>query len=399
MKNRAGIFPIIPFLIVFTFLTSCKQQKTEWQGTIEVVDGVIVVRNPAEPLFGDIDLELVQDLSIGNELDENYLFYKVRDIGVDTRDKIYVLDAGNRRIQVFNKSGKYVKTIGQRGQGPGEFENPVNLFIDKEDNLYVLDNRTITVFDDRGTYINTIQTEIQISEFSVASDGTIIARLNPSLESKKSIVHINQNGAVINKYAEYPDVKPAVRKGQRRGSYTIFTAFHDYTPHPRFCLIDEARFIYGFPLEYKLNISEISGNLLMVVKKDEISESIGRVEKNKIIRELEESISQGGRKWPNGTLEEACKFPPHRPFYRNILVDEKKRIYVLRVMSVLEEDKDIEIDIFSESGYYIYKTRLPISPSIIRNGNVYEILTSEETEEEIIKKYRIKNWDQIKEGI
>ena len=389
----------LPILSILLLLGFSINQKPQWKGKIEEENGVKVIKNPKEPLFGEIIFDLEENFSIGNELDENYLFYKVRDIGVDTKDRIYVLDAGNRRVQVFNKLGQYVMTIGQRGQGPGEFENPVDLFIDTEDKLYVLDNRRVTVFDAKGSYISTIRTEIQISEFSVTSHGTIIARLNPSLERKKSIVRINQNGAVINKYGEYPDVKPAVRKGQRRGSYTIFTAFHDYTAHPRFCLIDEVRFIYGSPLEYKLNISEIPGNLIMIIKKDEFSESIGRVEKDKIIAELEESISRSGRKWPKGALEEASKFPPHRPFYRDILVDEVKRIYVLKVMSVLNEDQDIEADIYSESGYYIYKTSLPFYPSIIRSGNLYGIVSSEETGEEIIKKYTIKNWDQIKEGI
>ena len=233
----------LPILSILLLLGFSINQKPQWKGKIEEENGVKVIKNPKEPLFDEIIFDLEENFSIGNELDENYLFYKVRDIGVDTKDRIYVLDAGNRRVQVFNKLGQYVMTIGQRGQGPGEFENPVDLFIDTEDKLYVLDNRRVTVFDAKGSYISTIRTEIQISEFSVTSHGTIIARLNPSLERKKSIVRINQNGAVINKYGEYPDVKPAVRKGQRRGSYTIFTAFHDYTAHPRFCLIDEVRFI------------------------------------------------------------------------------------------------------------------------------------------------------------
>ena len=67
--------------------------------------------------------------------------------------------------------------------------------------------------------------------------------------------------------------------------------------------------------------------------------------------ELEESISQSGRIWPEGVLEEACRFPSHRPFYRDILIDEKKRIHVIRVMSVLNESKGIEIDIFTLLSY------------------------------------------------
>ena len=52
--------------LVFTLFCCCSQ-KAEWQGTIEVVDGVIVVKNPKEPLYiGDV-LELEGDLSIGEK--------------------------------------------------------------------------------------------------------------------------------------------------------------------------------------------------------------------------------------------------------------------------------------------------------------------------------------------
>ena len=38
-------------LVYFAFMTlSCTQNETEWKGTIEEIDGVLVVRNPEEPI-------------------------------------------------------------------------------------------------------------------------------------------------------------------------------------------------------------------------------------------------------------------------------------------------------------------------------------------------------------
>jgi hypothetical protein len=52
------------------------------------------------------------------------LFHNAKDLAVDSSGNIYVLDAGNRRVQVFDRNGKFLRTLGGRGQGPGEFQEP-----------------------------------------------------------------------------------------------------------------------------------------------------------------------------------------------------------------------------------------------------------------------------------
>jgi len=65
---------------------------------------------------------LKEDLSIGVEGgDENLLFGSVADIGLDAAGNIYVLDWENRRVQVFDPKGKFLRSIvGKQGQGPEE---------------------------------------------------------------------------------------------------------------------------------------------------------------------------------------------------------------------------------------------------------------------------------------
>jgi len=86
-------------------------------------------------LFGEIKFELEEDLSIGSEENENFLFYRAWNIAVDKEGNIYVSDGGNHRIQKFDSDGNHLQTIGRKGQGPGEFESPSNLFLDFEGNI------------------------------------------------------------------------------------------------------------------------------------------------------------------------------------------------------------------------------------------------------------------------
>lgn len=39
MRSKVNIIPVILLLSVFIVLISCRQQKSEWKGTVEEVDG------------------------------------------------------------------------------------------------------------------------------------------------------------------------------------------------------------------------------------------------------------------------------------------------------------------------------------------------------------------------
>jgi DNA-binding beta-propeller fold protein YncE len=66
---------------------------------------------------------------------------------------VYVADAGSHTIHVFGHDGEFLRQIGARGVGPGQFNFPTHLHIDRSDRLYVSDtlNYRIQVFgpDDR----------------------------------------------------------------------------------------------------------------------------------------------------------------------------------------------------------------------------------------------------------
>ena len=75
MKNKTSIPAMITFIFVSVIFISFGKQIEKWKGTIEEENGVKVIRNPNDPLYGEIKFELEEDLSIGNEEDENYAFY------------------------------------------------------------------------------------------------------------------------------------------------------------------------------------------------------------------------------------------------------------------------------------------------------------------------------------
>ena len=58
--------------LIQSLFNACGDKKPEWQGLTEEVDGVKVITNPNEPIYGELTFELEEDLTIGNKSLKNY---------------------------------------------------------------------------------------------------------------------------------------------------------------------------------------------------------------------------------------------------------------------------------------------------------------------------------------
>jgi DNA-binding beta-propeller fold protein YncE len=78
------------------------------------------------------------------------------DVGFAPNGDFYVTDGyASARVMKFSHDGKYLLEWGSRGNGPGQFELPHNVVVDKQSRVYVTDreNRRIEVFDPNGKFL------------------------------------------------------------------------------------------------------------------------------------------------------------------------------------------------------------------------------------------------------
>ena len=81
------------------------------------------------------------------------------DVAWDSAGNIYVADGyGNARIAKFDRNGRFIKSWGSRGSENGQLDKPLSIAIDGRDNVYIADrgNKRIQVFDKDGVFIRQI---------------------------------------------------------------------------------------------------------------------------------------------------------------------------------------------------------------------------------------------------
>jgi len=114
MKSKTKIVWLAFVLISFFVVGAVGDQKAGWKGQVEEEEGVKVIKNPQNPLYGEIELELELDLSIGGDVaDENYNFILISDVEVDDEGNIYVPE-GNCMWMTLEKFIFSVRTIPTR---------------------------------------------------------------------------------------------------------------------------------------------------------------------------------------------------------------------------------------------------------------------------------------------
>jgi hypothetical protein len=134
-------------LLVSRIESKALDAKPQWKGKIETENGVKVVRNPAEPLYREFVFDLEEDLAIGGDpTKESAYFPRGGVLSVDNEGNLYIADFGNGRVQMFDKNGKFVRQIGRKGQGPGEYSFPSRVLFDPEGNPCVWSSRGLICF-------------------------------------------------------------------------------------------------------------------------------------------------------------------------------------------------------------------------------------------------------------
>ncbi len=120
--RREAIRYFIIFTIAMALSTPGAHPQKSYPVVTEIKNGVKTITNPEYPREGRFTAKLTLEMTCGEEgAVEAATLNKPIDLRIDDQGSVYVMDMGDGHIKVYDGGGKFVRTIGRHGQGPGEF--------------------------------------------------------------------------------------------------------------------------------------------------------------------------------------------------------------------------------------------------------------------------------------
>ncbi|MDE2770906.1 MAG: 6-bladed beta-propeller [Bacteroidota bacterium] len=142
---------------------ACSQQAPPETESIDIDSSSvqIVTSTPASSettcTFSEEPVLVIGD----NEEDDNQWFSMIRGMGRLSDGSVAVVDRASAEVRIFDASGRHLRSMGQRGEGPGEFTDAFILWVTAGDTLWVGNTRpwSYTVFTAQGQFVRRIRLE------------------------------------------------------------------------------------------------------------------------------------------------------------------------------------------------------------------------------------------------
>jgi hypothetical protein len=259
--------------------------------------------------------------TVGKEEGEAYeLFGSVGSVGFDAQDNLFVLDRGNHRITVFDARGRYVRTIGRRGEGPGEFTAPVAMSVADDGSIVVADlaRASLSVFDAAGNYRSVALPpdggRPAAGGAMFRDAGGVVMRtmnINPEALTRGAatmntpITRFSLNGDAARATALFDIQQPAPAVSNQQGRTMVVMSPPLFTPQPFWGLLPGGGIAVAADATYTIRIADGSGRVQRIVERPITPRRVTREDRERGLEQRASARASGGfqtvRMGPGGT--------------------------------------------------------------------------------------------------
>jgi hypothetical protein len=369
------------FIIVGAAIFLLSNQEKAYPVSTKVLNNVKVIMNPDYPRDGRFTMKLTEEVSMGaGEGQKEAILSNPIDLNVDGHGDVYVLDVGDTNIKVYDNRGRFVRAVGRKGQGPGEFGFASGFGLTSDGRVCVLDDmsRRVTFLNKEGQYLSGFrldgffrdmkidgQNRIFLAKFAQAQE----LPLSTELKEVPCVTSIYRTDDSGKKFFHVEDFLGENIVQKTDGKSMLITGFSEFVII--WNVNREGKLCAGYNGDYRLTVYSPDG------KKDFIFGRKFTPLKNKDYK---------------GMAGEKSTMPAFMPF---TLFDEEGNIWIEQYKE--KKSEGLIYDVFSPDGIYAKQVKIDSRIYQFKGGKAYGISKSEEGFP-LVKRYKIKNWSQEKEG-
>ena len=344
------------------------------------------VVNKDRPLKGEWNLNLRKVWEIDRAGPE--VFLEPDRLQAADDGTLYVHDEMNRVNYIFDQDGRFVKSFGKRGQGPGEIQEQKGFFL-VGDKLILVDTAKLHYFAKNGEYLKSEGNSyyrrrpaafIDERRFIAAPLGIFEA-----LDGKGSVTLVDLDSGKDTVIAEFTIFQGGIaRTGSLVGSLLV----EGLTPL-MVVGFGGNRIYYGMSDVYAIHVADLNGKQTGTFSQQRDKKKVSAEEKALRFEEYPRMQAEARKQIMETTPDETTFF--------SRIESHKGLVYVFE--PVVNRRNIQAIDIFSPEGRYLYRSTIAVDEGLtmtpqqsanplLTDDHLYVVLADKDTKVRI-RKYRI----------
>lgn len=374
----------ISIVLLAFALAACSEPLEFADWTVPPAEGTRIVEYadvPLEERSGTI--ELVEDLVVGPRgEDSNYLFFRPSGVAVDDDGRMYVLEMGNSRVQVFGPGGEYIRTLGGPGQGPGELELPAGIAIGGDRVMvYDLNSRRLSLWDLAGDHVRDVAFSARLQPGIFAgSGGSFVGATRRRLEDRSALIDValfSTDGSETLRYTSLPQPEAFMIMGEGGGF-----VMPQLTGGPSYAASANGTVYATAGSQYQVLAFDPSGEPRWALRVARPAPLFAQRHKDAVLdplRDRFENIDAMQLDWP-----------AHMHTLGGLAVDGHGHLYVFPYVFRDMGPDEPPVEVYSPDGERLFAgTMSEGSWGAARGDFVYSVRTNPETEETELVRYRL----------
>jgi hypothetical protein len=334
---------------------------------------------PLAEIYKKGTVRFVPDLILSeNSLPPEALLESVTDIKYDLQGNIYFCDFRANNIKKFDPAGKFLKTIGRKGQGPGDFNMPFLLAV-TTDRLFVWDmgNRRLCSLTLDGDFIKSMPMQFSQgmpTKMEALPDRNILIGMEKANRGEEN----GPQDYSIEIYSPELEHKGTLYTQQIwRNKYGRFEGITTYIQQPFTPLVywdvaTDGEIIIGFSKNYEIEVYSSDRRKLFSFKHAYKPVKVTAKDKQEFFEGLMYSVDGVRTSQLPDFIIKNTEFPAEKPAFSHLKVDSDGNILVWPYRPKREEE-GIYLDAFDPRGKFIGQGRLSGSKETLQNFSASKI--------------------------